>query len=65
VEPWRQGRKDGPQQRCQGQDTAGQAELFVYSGSAHLFMDSSLSDYDEKAAAQLTERVLDFLQNVR
>lgn len=29
------------------------AELFLYPGSAHLFADSSLSDYEEKAAALL------------
>ena len=37
------------------------AELFLYSGKAHLFADSSLPDYDEAAAALLKERVLAFL----
>jgi dienelactone hydrolase len=41
-----------------------EAELFVYPGDAHLFADSSLSDYDEKAAALLIERVLEFLARV-
>jgi dienelactone hydrolase len=41
------------------------AELFVYSGDAHLFTDSSLRSYDAEAAALLTDRVLDFLGDVR
>ena len=41
-----------------------EAELFVYPGEAHLFADSSLGDYDEKAAALLTERVLAFLARI-
>jgi dienelactone hydrolase len=41
-----------------------EAELFVYPGTAHLFADSSLSDYDEKAASLLTERVLEFLARI-
>jgi dienelactone hydrolase len=38
------------------------AELFLYPGETHLFADSSLADYDEQAATQLEERVLDFLK---
>jgi dienelactone hydrolase len=37
------------------------AELFLYPGDRHLFADSSLPDYDETAARQLMQRVLDFL----
>jgi dienelactone hydrolase len=37
------------------------AELYLYPGDKHLFADSSLPDYDEAAAKQLTERVLEFL----
>lgn len=37
------------------------AELFLYPGDAHLFADSSLPDYDEKAAALLMQRVLGLL----
>jgi dienelactone hydrolase len=37
------------------------AELFLYPGDRHLFADSSLPDYDEAAAQQLTQRVLAFL----
>jgi dienelactone hydrolase len=37
------------------------AELHLYPGDQHLFMDSSLSDYDEGAARLLTERVCRFL----
>ena len=40
------------------------AELFLYSGSEHLFADESLSSYDEQAATLLTERVLRFLRDV-
>ena len=44
--------------------TASNAELFLYPGDTHLFVDSSLPDYDEQAAALLTGRVLDFLAEV-
>jgi dienelactone hydrolase len=40
------------------------AELFLYPGSAHLFADPSLADYDEEAARLLKERTLAFLQRV-
>lgn len=40
------------------------AELFLYPGRKHLFTDRSLTDYDEPAAALLTERVLAFLDGV-
>jgi len=40
------------------------AELFLYPGDGHLFADSSLSDFDEGAAALLKERVLVFLEAV-
>jgi dienelactone hydrolase len=33
-----------------------------YPGSAHLFADSSLADYDPQAAELLMERVLAFLR---
>lgn len=41
-----------------------QAELFLYPGRVHLFADSSLPSYDEKAAALLMRRVLHFLETV-
>jgi dienelactone hydrolase len=41
------------------------AELFLYPGDRHLFADSSLSDYDEEAAALLVQRVLRFLSDLR
>lgn len=41
------------------------AELFLYPGDRHLFTDSSLSDYDESAAALVRQRVLSFLGNLR
>jgi dienelactone hydrolase len=40
------------------------AVLFLYPGNRHLFADSSLPDYDESAAALLTQRVLAFLADV-
>jgi dienelactone hydrolase len=40
------------------------AELFLYPGDEHLFTDSSLPAYDEKAAAQLKERVIGLLDAV-
>ncbi len=42
-------------------DATDDAELFVYPGDQHLFVDGSLSDHDPEAAALLTQRVLDFL----
>ncbi|RKR87431.1 dienelactone hydrolase [Micromonospora pisi] len=41
------------------------AELFLYPGDGHLFTDDSLPEYDEQAAALLTERVLTFLAGIR
>ena len=38
------------------------AELFLYPGADHLFVDRSLAGYDEDAAALVTRRVLDFLR---
>jgi dienelactone hydrolase len=40
------------------------AKLFLYPGSAHLFADSSLGDYNEEAAVLLRERTLAFLHRV-
>jgi dienelactone hydrolase len=37
------------------------AELFLYPGDQHLFADRSLPSYDAAAAAELTRRVLEFL----
>jgi dienelactone hydrolase len=54
--------EDGDRQAAQelaaGTDVA---EIFEYHGDQHLFADSSLPSYDEKAATLLTQRVLDFL----
>ncbi|NHC15419.1 dienelactone hydrolase family protein [Motilibacter deserti] len=41
--------------------SAPEAELFLYPGDRHLFLDSSLPAYDAEAAGLLTERVLEFL----
>jgi dienelactone hydrolase len=40
---------------------AERAELFLYPGDRHLFVDSSLPSYDQAAAGLFTERVLGFL----
>lgn len=42
-------------------EQAPQAELFLYPGDQHLFIDSSLDSFVPDAAALLTERVLAFL----
>lgn len=39
-------------------------ELFLYPGDQHYFADSSLPSYDAEATAQLTKRVLEFLNRV-
>ncbi|HET9089208.1 MAG TPA: dienelactone hydrolase family protein [Acidimicrobiales bacterium] len=44
--------------------TVDAATLYLYPGTQHLFMDSSLRDYDESAATRLTNRVLSFLERV-
>ena len=43
---------------------ADDAELFVYPGDRHLFVDGSLASYDADAAGLLTQRVLDLLARV-
>lgn len=40
------------------------AELFLYPGDRHLFVDNSLPDYAESAATLLKQRVLSFLDNL-
>jgi dienelactone hydrolase len=37
------------------------AEMFLYPGEEHLFVDADLPSYDAEAAALLTQRVLNFL----
>jgi dienelactone hydrolase len=41
------------------------AELFVYPGDRHLFLDSSLPSYDAEASALVLQRSLDFLDRLR
>jgi dienelactone hydrolase len=41
--------------------SASDAELFLYPGDEHLFVDRSLPEYDQAATALLTERALAFL----
>lgn len=40
------------------------AELFIYPGEQHLFVDRSLASYDADAAGLLTQRSLDFLERL-
>ena len=40
---------------------AADAELYLYPGSAHLFTDAPLADYDESAASLVLERSKEFL----
>jgi dienelactone hydrolase len=40
------------------------AELFEYAGDKHLFLDRSVADYDEAAAALVSQRVLSWLESV-
>jgi dienelactone hydrolase len=42
-------------------ETVDRAELFVYPGDRHLFVDRSLPDYDEPATSLVTRRVLGLL----
>ena len=44
--------------------TAKDADLFLYEGNQHLFVDSSLDDHDEGAATDLLEQVQRFLERV-
>jgi len=45
-------------------DEVESAELFLYPGEGHLFADSSLDSYDEKATKLMKERVLAFLEGI-
>jgi len=45
-------------------ETIDGAELFLYPGDRHLFVDNSLPDHDESAASLLKQRVLAFLKGV-
>ncbi len=46
-------------------ESTDRAELFLYSGTEHLFADSSLPEYDAAAAALLMERTLAFLNRIQ
>lgn len=41
------------------------AELFIYPGDAHLFLDDTIPTYDAGAASLVTERVLAFLDDLQ
>lgn len=45
-------------------ESAAEGELFLYPGDRHLFADSGLPSYDERAATLLRERVIGFLDAV-
>jgi dienelactone hydrolase len=61
ADPWSE--EDRPAAEALVEEVDG-AELFLYPGSGHLFADSSLVDFDEKAAGLLKERTLAFLHRV-
>jgi dienelactone hydrolase len=42
-------------------EDAADAELYLYPGSAHLFTDATLADYDESAARLVLKRSKDLL----
>jgi dienelactone hydrolase len=44
--------------------TVESAELFVYPGERYLFADSSVADYDERAATLLKQRAGSFLDDI-
>ncbi len=45
-------------------DTVEQAELFLYPGDRHLFIDQSLSSYDREASERVIERITRLLNTV-
>ena len=45
-------------------ETIDGAELFLYPGERHLFVDNSLPDYDDSAAALTKQRVLSLIANI-
>ncbi len=61
ADPWAE--EDRPAAEALAEE-AEDAELFLYPGSAHLFADASLEDYDHQAASLLKERTLAFLDRV-
>ena len=60
-DPWAE--EDMPAARALVEEAA-DAELFIYPGEGHLFVDSGHADYDEPAARLLMERTLAFLERV-
>jgi dienelactone hydrolase len=42
-------------------DTVEDAQIYLYAGDQHLFIDESVADYDQPAAALLTDRTIGFL----
>jgi dienelactone hydrolase len=61
ADPWAE--EDRPAAEAMAEEIDG-AELFIYPGSGHLFADPSSDDYDERAAGQLKERTLAFLDRL-
>jgi dienelactone hydrolase len=61
ADPWAE--EDRPAAEAMVEEIDG-AELFIYPGSGHLFADPSSDDYDERAAGQLKERTLAFLDRL-
>ena len=46
------------------ENSAENAELFLYPGNGHVFTDSSVPDYDEEATTLVKRRVVSFLERV-
>lgn len=55
---------EGDLETAQGMVESDDAELILYPGAEHLFMDESLPAYDAEATALLVQRVLAFLERV-
>jgi dienelactone hydrolase len=55
---------DAARELTEQASASARAELFVYPGDKHLFVDNTLPSYDADAAKLATRRVLDFLSDL-
>ena len=44
--------------------SGGACSVYTYKGSAHLFADNELADYDQRSAETMISRILEFLDDV-
>jgi dienelactone hydrolase len=58
-DPWDEG--DAAAATALRDEAGDAAEIFVYPGTGHLFMESSLPDYDRDATSHAVARTLTFL----